>query len=76
MYPMSVQFSRYRRTAPGSFLNELLNFSRKNHLVRDDVASIRINHCTMPITVNFARADHSFVDVCLPALDHSMGKSE
>ena len=53
--------------------NELLNLSCKCAVVRDDVASIRVYSCNMALTVNFARAGQSFVDVCLPTLEsHSM----
>ena len=45
-------------------LNELLNLSRKFAVVRD---------CNEALIVNFARADQSFVDVCLPTLEsHSI----
>ena len=54
-------------------LNELLNLSRKCAIVRDNAASIRIYNCNMVLSVKFARADRSFVDVCLPALEsHSV----
>ena len=54
-------------------LNELLNLSRQGAVVRDDVASIRFYNCNMAHTVNFARADQSFMDVCLPTLEsHSI----
>ena len=54
-------------------LNELLKLFRKCAVVRDDVASIRVYNCNVALTVNFARADQSFVDVCLPALErHSI----
>ena len=46
--------------------NELLNLSRKFAVVRDDVASIQIYNCNVALTVNFSRADQSFVDVFLP----------
>ena len=53
--------------------NELLNFSCKCTVVMDDVASIRVYSCNMAFTVNFARADQIFVDVCLPSLEsHSV----
>ena len=73
VYPKYVPFSRYKRIAPGSLnnllLNELLNLSRKCAVVRDDVASIRVYNCNVALNVNFARADQSFVDVCLPTLE-------
>ena len=54
-------------------LNELLNLSRKCAVERDDVASIRSYNCNMTLTVNFACADQTFADICLPALDsHSI----
>ena len=49
-------------------LNELLNPSCKCAVVRNDVVSVRVYNCNMALTVNFARADQSFVDVCLPTL--------
>ena len=48
-------------------LNELLNLSCKCAAVRDDVASIRIDKCTMALTHNFACAGDSFVDIGFPA---------
>ena len=49
--------------------NELLNLSRKHAVVTDDVASVRVYNCNVTHTVNFARADRSFVDVCLRTLE-------
>ena len=49
-------------------LNELLNPSCKCAVVGDDVASVRVYNCNMALAVNFARADQSFVNVCLPTL--------
>ena len=46
-----------------------MNLSRKCAVVKDDVASIQIYNCNVALTVNFARADQSFLDVCLPALE-------
>ena len=50
-------------------LNKLLNLSRKRAVVRDNVASIRVYNCNAALTVNFARAGQSFMDVCLPTLE-------
>ena len=50
-------------------VNELLNLSRKHAVVRDDVASVRACNCNVALPANFARDDHSFVDVCLPTLE-------
>ena len=42
-------------------LNELLHLSCKCVVVWDDAASIRVYNCNMALTLNFARADQSFV---------------
>ena len=63
----------YTRFIDNLILNELLNLSRNRAVVWDDVAYIRIYNCNKALTVNFSRADQSFVDVCLPALEsHSI----
>ena len=51
-------------------LNELLNWSCKCAAARDDVASIRIHNCNTALTVNFACAGQSFVNIDFPATEN------
>ena len=47
----------------------MLNLARKNAVVKDDAAPIRVFNCSMALTVNFSRADQSLVGICLLALE-------
>ena len=44
-----------------------MNLSRMCAVVIEDVASIRVYNCNVALSVNFARADQSFVDIYLLA---------
>ena len=53
-------------------LNELLDLFGKCAAVKD-VASVRVYNCNVALTVKFARADQSYVDICLLTLEcHSI----
>ena len=68
-----LKIQTYCKLIDNLLLTVLLKISRKCVVARDDVASIRVYNCNMALSVNFARADQSFVDVCLRTLEsHSM----